>query len=96
MNTTNTNTNTDTKTTWLKTWLQSLGMSQTWANIIATALVAAATAVFAMTQNSCTTSSTTTISSTPTGGLTVEWQQACPPIPNTSTGTVTLVDGNAK
>ncbi|MFI3243313.1 MAG: hypothetical protein R3Y56_03560 [Akkermansia sp.] len=107
---TETGATTDTRTSWFATWLQSLGMSQTWANIIATALVSAATAVFALLQTSCglthidSTPTATTllgvdgsqaiISSTPAGGLSFTWTQVTPEAE--SVGNVILVDGEAK
>lgn len=57
---------TTTTTSWLSTWLTTLGMSQTWANIIATAIIAAAGAIYAMTTTSCELASVTSDPTTTT------------------------------
>ncbi len=107
---TETTASSDASTSWFATWLQSLGMSQTWANIVATALISAATAVFALLQTSCglasidSTATTTTlvgldgsqavISSSPSSGFSFTWTQVIPE--PESTGEIILVDGDAK
>ncbi len=107
---TDTRANTSASASWFATWLQSLGMSQTWANIIATALISAATAVFALLQTSCglasidSNSESTTltgsdgsqavISASSDGGFSFTWTQVIPV--SESTGEVILVDGDAK
>lgn len=60
------NTESSTSTSWVSTWLQSLGMSQTWANIIATAVISAVTAILAMMQTSCDLASVTSDPTTTT------------------------------
>lgn len=97
---------------WLSTWLVTMGMSQTWANIIATAIISAATAVIALMQTSCDLASVSSnqscttlvgndgssavICNDPTSGWSFTWSQAASLDADGESGELILVEGDAQ